>query len=76
MKKLKTIKGFDALKMKENIQRKIYAKIRNMNNREMIAYFEKSAQEGPFGDLYRQLIAKSRKKPVLTQAREPKAKYR
>jgi hypothetical protein len=74
MKKLKTIKGFDALKMKENIQRKIYAKIRYMNNREKIAYFEKSAQEGPFGDLYRQLIEKSRKKPVL--AREPKAKYR
>ncbi len=62
IKKIKPIKGFDALKMKEEIQRKIHKATKGMTWREEAEYFEKSALEGPFGGLYRKLLKKANNK--------------
>ena len=53
MNKPKTIKGFDALKMKEFIQRKMAAETRGMTRREEMAYHHRKALEGPFAYLAR-----------------------
>jgi hypothetical protein len=41
-------KDFDCLKMKSEIQAKIYAEIKDMTTEERIAYFHISAEQDPF----------------------------
>jgi hypothetical protein len=41
-------KDFDCVKMKNDIQAKIYAEIKDMNSNERIAYFKEGVQESSF----------------------------
>ena len=50
-------KTFDCLKMKAEIQAKIYAEIKDMSPDERIAYFNDSAQNDP---LWQRLVARDR----------------
>jgi hypothetical protein len=40
--------GFDCIKMKDEIQAKIYAEIKDMNSNERIAYFHIPPDKDPF----------------------------
>jgi hypothetical protein len=48
MKKIKQEKDFDCLKMKAEIQAKIYAEIKDMNTNERIEYFNIPPAQNPF----------------------------
>ena len=48
MKIIKEEKSFDCLKMKEEIQAKIYAETKDMDTNERIAYFHIPAEQDPF----------------------------
>ena len=41
-------KTFDCLKMKEEIQAKIYEEIKDMSSSEIVAYFNEKAKNNPF----------------------------
>jgi len=47
MKTSNAIPGFDALKMKEELQAKVYAVIKDMTPEEQVAYINKAGQRSP-----------------------------
>lgn len=46
----------DCIALKRQIQSNIYEQIKGMTPEEEIAFFQKRAEQGPFGDLYRSLL--------------------
>jgi hypothetical protein len=48
METIKELKNFDCLKMKEELQAKIYADIKDMTTEERIAYFHIPREQDPF----------------------------
>ena len=48
METIKEQKDFDCLEMKNEIQAKIYAEIKDMTTEERIAYFRISPEQDPF----------------------------
>jgi hypothetical protein len=49
MKTTKEEKDFDCVKMKNDIQAKIYAETKDMSVEELLAYFNRNLQGDPFG---------------------------
>ena len=45
---MKTEKDFDCIKMKNDIQAKIYAETKDMSSSERIAYFKADLEKDPF----------------------------
>jgi hypothetical protein len=55
MKTMEKEERFDCLKMKEEIQAKIYAEIKDMNATERIAYFHIPPEQDPFRQQYQNI---------------------
>jgi len=51
---MKKKKKFDCVEMKRRIQEKIYEETKNMTREELVAYFHRRVQEGPFAELWKQ----------------------
>ena len=45
-------KRFDCVEMKRRIQMRIFEETKGMSAEEIVAYFHKRVQEGPFADLW------------------------
>ena len=46
-------KTFDCVEMKRRIQEKIYEETKGMDVREIVTYFRKRVEQGPFADVWR-----------------------
>jgi hypothetical protein len=51
-------KKFDCIRLKENIQNRIYENIKNMSAQDEIDYYQKNLLEGPFRKWYLEIIEK------------------
>jgi hypothetical protein len=51
---MKKKKRFDCVEMKRRIQEKIYEETKDMTRDELVAYFHRRVQEGPFAELWKQ----------------------
>lgn len=62
-------KTFDCVEMKRQIQEKIHEETKDLSREELIDYFHRHAETGPFAELWK----KARKKThVKTSTRRPK----
>jgi hypothetical protein len=61
----KNKKPFDCVEFKRKAQARIYRKIKGMTAKQEAAYFDQAASNGPFGDIWRNLVAKNRKAAPL-----------
>lgn len=59
MAKSKPRKRFDAVHFVHQVREQIGRETRGMTVEEQVAYFRNAARTGPFGKLWRQLVAKS-----------------
>jgi hypothetical protein len=59
--KKKTSKSFDCVASKRKAHERIFRKIKGMTNLEEVRYFDKATHRGPFGEMWRELVAKRRK---------------
>jgi hypothetical protein len=50
---MKPRKAFDCVAMKRKIQEKIYEETKDLGREELIAYFHRHAQTGPFAKLWK-----------------------
>lgn len=50
---MKPRKAFDCVEMKREIQEKIHEETKNLTRTELIAYFRRHAETGPFADLWK-----------------------
>ncbi len=50
---MKTRKTFDCVEMKRKIQEKIHKETKGLSRSELIDYFHRHAQTGPFAELWR-----------------------
>jgi len=50
---MKRKKEFDCVQMKRRIQEKIYDQTKNLSREELVAYFHRHAETGPFADLWK-----------------------
>jgi hypothetical protein len=66
---MKMRKPFDCVEMKRKIQEKIHEETKDLNRAELIDYFHRHAQTGPFAELWK----KPSKKVRRTTARRTKA---
>jgi len=57
----KTEKSFDCLASKRKAQSHIYRKIRGMTSEQEAVYFDKATRNGPFAQMWQELVAKGRK---------------
>lgn len=53
MKTERPEKEFDCVEMKRRIQEKIYEETKGMSVEELVAYFRRRVEEGPFADLWK-----------------------
>ena len=51
---MKKKKRFDCVEMKRRIQEKIYEETKDMTRDELVAYFHRRVQDGPFAELWKQ----------------------
>jgi hypothetical protein len=58
-------KSFDCVAMKRKIQEKIYEETKDLDREELIAYFHRHAETGPFANLWK----KPQRKPRPSAAR-------
>lgn len=65
---MKPRKTFDCVEMKHKIQDKIYEETKNLSREELIAYFRRHAQTGPFAQLWRK--SPKPKRPVTSRQRQ------
>lgn len=54
-------KKFDCVESKRQAQERIYEETKGMSHEEELAYFERNAMSGPFGNLWRQMREKAKK---------------
>lgn len=59
MKKTKN-KSLDCVELKNRIQKKIYQEIKNLTHDEEIAYYRKSAKDGPLSGWWRRVTEKKK----------------
>jgi hypothetical protein len=53
-------KGFDCVKTKRRIQAKIYQEIKGLTREQELEYWRKGAENGPWGDWWKRIHARSR----------------
>ena len=53
MKTEKPKKTFDCIEMKRRIQEKIYEETKGMSTEEIVVYFRRRVEQGPFADLWK-----------------------
>lgn len=51
-------KKFDCVEMKRRIQEKIYEETKDLSREELVAYFRKRVEEGPFAELLKKHATK------------------
>jgi hypothetical protein len=68
-------KAFDCVEMKRTIQAQIYEEIKDLTPEEELAYWRKSADEGPWGDWWREVHkrAKTVDQPPAKRSRRKKS---
>lgn len=59
---MKRKKEFDCVQMKREIQEKIYQETKDLTRDELVAYFRRHAETGPFADLWKKPQKKTRAK--------------
>jgi hypothetical protein len=59
-KKTRKKRAFDCVEMKRKIQAQIYEEIKGLTQAEELAYWRKSADEGPWGDWWREVHERAR----------------
>jgi len=59
---MKCRKDFDCVQMKRRIQEKIYAETKDLSREQLIAYFRRHAETGPFANLWNKPQKKTRAK--------------
>jgi hypothetical protein len=57
----KTEKSFDCVASKRKAQSRIYRKIRGMTSEQEAVYLDKTKRNGPFAQMWQELVAKGRK---------------
>jgi hypothetical protein len=57
---MKPPKTFDCVEMKRKIQEKIYEETKHLNREQLIAYFHRHAETGPFAKLWKKSKKKTR----------------
>jgi len=57
----KTDKQFDCVASKRKAQSRIYRKIKGVSAAGEAAYFDQATRNGPFAEMWRELVAKGRK---------------
>jgi len=51
---MKKKKSFDCMEMKRRIQEKIYEETKDLSRKELVAYFRRRVEEGPFAQLWKE----------------------
>lgn len=72
MKRTKSIPGFDAIACKRKAALQIYLKIKGMIPDQEIAFFSKTAQEGPLAGYWNRLVKEGRQCQPAVLARTRK----
>lgn len=65
--RMKKNKKFDCVRMKRRIQEKIYDQTKDLSREELVAYFRRHAETGPFADLWKKPLKKTRSKTRQTE---------
>lgn len=55
---MKPEKDFDCVEMKRKAQEKIYEETKDLSREELVAYFHRRAETGPFGKLWKKAKAR------------------
>lgn len=58
----KSKKKFDCIEFKEKAQARIYEDIKDLTPQQQIAYFNKRAENGPLGELWKRIRRESGKR--------------
>ncbi len=66
---MKMRKAFDCVEMKRKIQEKIYEETKDLTRAELIDYFHRHAQTGPFAELWKKPGKRARAAARRTKAR-------
>ncbi len=69
-----TTKDFDCIAFKRAAQEKIYEQIHGMTPVEEIAWFRRKVESGPYGELWRRIVARDQKSDTL-RCTEDEAQY-
>ena len=66
---MKPRKTFDCVEMKRKIQERIYEETKGLSREELIDYFHRHAQTGPFAELWKKPGKKARSATAVRRAK-------